>query len=148
MAKEVEELYKRCEGKDVEEGQKAQYSCQNYCYCFKREIPGHQYGADGTVKNFVSYLQKGCLCDPLPCHDMSYLASNKNPQDGGPPKLKCLRGRSVVELNNKYGAHDATVDHVSYQRSSLTHKQFMMFAHEFNLKCDANIEHITKRRPK
>jgi hypothetical protein len=43
MAKEVEELYKRCKGgKDVEEGQKAWYICQNYLYYFKREIPGRQ----------------------------------------------------------------------------------------------------------
>jgi hypothetical protein len=152
MAKKVEELYKRCKGKDVEEGQKARYARQNYRYYFKREIPGHQYGADGhqygadrAVKNFVSHLRKGCLSDPLPCREMSYLASDKIPQDGGPPKLKRRRGTNVVENNNKYGTR-ATVDHVSCQRSSLTHKKFMMFTHEFNLKCDANIEHITKKK--
>jgi hypothetical protein len=146
MAKEVQELYKGCKGKDVEEGQKAQYSRQNYRYYFKKEIPGHQYGADCAIKNFESHLRKGCLCDPLPCRQMSYLASDKIPQDGGPPKLKRRRGTNVVENNNKYGTR-ATVDHVSCQLSTLTHKKIMMFTHEFNLKCDANIEHITKRRP-
>jgi hypothetical protein len=145
MAKEVQELYKGCKGKDVEEGQKAQYSRQNYRYYFKKEIPGHQYGADCAIKNFESHLRKGCLCDPLPCRQMSYLASDKIPQDGGPPKLKRRRGTNVVENNNKYGTR-ATVDHVSCQLSTLTHKKIMMFTHEFNLKCDANIEHITKKK--
>jgi hypothetical protein len=45
-----------------------------------------------------------------------------------------------VENNNKYGAH-ATVDHVTYQHSSLTNTKIIMF----NLKCDGNIEHITKK---
>jgi hypothetical protein len=41
------------EGKDGEEGQKAPYTHQNYCYYyFKREIPGHQYGVDCAIKNF------------------------------------------------------------------------------------------------
>ena len=145
MAKEVEELYKRCKGKDVEEGKKAQYTRENYRYYFKREIPGHQYGADRAIGNFVSHLRKGCLCDPLPCREMSSLASDNKPKDGGPPKLKRRQGTNVVENNNKYGAR-ATVDHVNRQRSSLTHRKFMMFTHAFNLKCDANIEHITKKK--
>ena len=50
-----------------------------------------------------------------------------------------------VEINNKSGAR-ATVDHVTRQRSDLTHKKFLLFTLEHNLACDKKIEHITGKK--
>jgi hypothetical protein len=40
-------------------------------------IPGHTYGANLAVKQYGAHLQKGCLCDPLPCCEMSYQGSKR-----------------------------------------------------------------------
>jgi hypothetical protein len=64
---------------------------------------------------------------------------------GGSLLFNLRQGRDCIENNNKDGAC-ATVDCISWQHSSLTQKKFMVFACEFNLKCDASIEHITKRK--
>lgn len=76
---------------------------------------------------------------------MSYVESDKLPEDGGPPRKKRRRGTNIVEINNKCGAR-ATVDHVTRPRSSLTHKKFLLFTLAHNLSCDKKIEHITGKK--
>ena len=75
--------------------------------------------------------------------EMSYPDCNgKQPQDGGPPVLKRRRGTKVLETNNKCGAR-AMAEHVMRQHFKLMRGKFMLFVHSHNLKCDANIEHMT-----
>jgi hypothetical protein len=45
MAKAMEEHYKTCKGKDLEEAQKAEFKREKYRYYFKMGILGHKYGA-------------------------------------------------------------------------------------------------------
>jgi hypothetical protein len=94
---------------------------KQYQLYFKLEIKVIPPGAEAAINNFIGHLEKGYFVDPLPCNEMSYLEGNKLPEDGGPPRKKQRGGTNVVEINNKYGAQ-ATVDHVTCQQSSLTHK--------------------------
>jgi hypothetical protein len=46
---------------------------------------------------------------------MTYLESDKLPEDGGLPRKEQRWGTNVVEINNKYGAW-AAIDHVTCQQ--------------------------------
>jgi hypothetical protein len=76
---------------------------------------------------------------------MSYPAkecdSSRERDRGGRKWLKQKRGTNIVENNNMRGAK-ASVDGVTRQRSSLTHKKMVLFAHSHNLKIDANVPHM------
>ncbi len=60
-------LMQKCNGKDLEEAQKAEFKREKYRYYFnKMGIMGHtSYSANLAAKQYVEHLWKCCLCDPL-----------------------------------------------------------------------------------
>ncbi|CAB9531573.1 hypothetical protein (Partial), partial [Seminavis robusta] len=144
MASDVWDLYQGTKDLDTKQKLQAQLNGEGYRPFFKKAIRNHQYGAEAAVQNLMDHIKKGCLSDPLQPREMSYRASNKYHSDEGPPLLRRRRGTNAVEIENRYGEDDATGG-VSRQRSSLTHKKYLLHVSDHNLKCDRNTSHITGR---
>jgi hypothetical protein len=137
--------YEKLKAQDLAMAAEAATDRKSYQYFFKKEVFGIQRGTQRALENYYSHLLKNCQQDLMPMHEMSYEAK-KQQQDKGPSVKKRKRGTNLLENNNKQGKRQYVDQHISCQRSCQTHKKMMLFAHSHNLRCDADIEHITKKK--
>ena len=149
-ANEVIDVYLKTVKLDKEARLAEQIKHNNYLSLFTKTVAiTGSLGTKDAIDNFVEHIRKGCFSDPLPCHLMSYPASDRAPADGGPPTYNSRRGTNKVEAINRTGKN-ASVDRATRQTAELTHDRYMVFVAQHNLATDARIAHLTglKARPR